>query len=577
MKISHITVRNFLGARSVDLKIKKPISLICGSNASGKSSIAEAVRMALIGEPVRVSLKKEYKSLVTEGQSGACAIVEHDAGKNGIILPSGAREHTGKSRSCSAIPYVLDAPRFASLSANDRRAFLFDLMGLRTDGDAVISRMAAKGCDQAKVNTISPYLRSGFDAAHKEAQAAAREAKASWRTVTGEAYGSVKAATWTATKPAFNADRLRLAREELANICANIDDRTLALGDMQGRAKLQATQSARLAGLRETAKRFAPIEAKLRKDLSDLAEWQAKLENESRKVGKQMPAEPTYSCPSCGTVLRHDHANGALVEFTPPPPVDMESAERLREYEKARDLLARAVENDKRDLAGADNAAKTLAEIGEAQDAPAPAPEEIEAARTIIEALKKGRTALQQDIKSLEEDKRQAEQADDRTDAARSHHSDVAQWEAIADALAPSGIPGEMLADALAPINDRLAASSNESGWLRVGIDEDMTVTGSGFPYRLLSESERWRADAMLAEAISHLSGVKLLVLDRVDVLDLAGREDLLYWLDGMVTAGQIDTVLLFATLKALPAKTLETVDAVWIERGVACQAKVAA
>lgn len=575
MKISRVAIRNFLGARSVDLSITRPITLVCGSNASGKSSVAEAVRMALIGEPGRVLLKKECQSLVTEGQAGACAIVEHDAGKNGIILPSGAREHTGKNRQCSALPYALDAPRFANLSANDRRAFLFDLMCLRTDGDAVVSRMAAKGCDPTKVQMIATHLRAGFEAAHKEAHSSARDAKSSWRTVTGETYGRVKAATWTATKPEFSADRLLLGREELARVCSQVEDGTQALGDMQGRAKLQASQSARLAGLRETARRFAPIEAKLQKDVADLAEWQAKVERESRKVGKRLPAEPSYSCPSCGTVLRHDHANGALVEFTPPPPVNLESAERLREYERARDLLARSVENDKRDLANADSAAKMLAEIGDAQDAPAL--EEIEAAKVKIEALKKSRAALQEAVKSLEADERQAAQADDRTDVARSHHADVEQWEAIADALAPGGIPGEMLSEALAPINDRLASSSKESEWLRVGVDSDMEITGGGRPYRLLSESERWRTDAMIAEAISHLSGIKLVVLDRVDALDLAGREDLLYWLDGLVTAGQIDTALLFATLKALPERAMETIDGVWIENGIAGKAKVTA
>jgi hypothetical protein len=64
------------------------------------------------------------------------------------------------------------------------------------------------------------------------------------------------------------------------------------------------------------------------------------------------------------------------------------------------------------------------------------------------------------------------------------------------------------------------------------------------------------------------LSGVKLLVLDRVDVLDMVGREDLLYWLDGLAEDGEIETALLFATLKALPAKLPSTVEAHWLDRG---------
>lgn len=95
--------------------------------------------------------------------------------------------------------------------------------------------------------------------------------------------------------------------------------------------------------------------------------------------------------------------------------------------------------------------------------------------------------------------------------------------------------------------------------------------------YALISESEKWRADAMIAEAVSFLAGVKLLVLDRFDVLDLKGREDLLYWLEGMAQDGEIDSALIFGTLKALPAQLPEMVAAHWIENGSAGQMKEAA
>jgi len=573
MKITNITIKNFIGARSVDLKITRPIALICGSNGSGKSSIAEAVRMALVGEPSRVSLKKEYRLLITEGQTAGYAVVKRDGETSAITIPNGAHEHTGKAFQFppSALNWVLDPSRFSRVSSDDRRSFLFCLMDLRTDGPAVTARLLAKGCNADKAETISPHLRAGFASAHKEAQNLARDAKASWRAITGETYGSIKASTWSAPKPEFDANLLRVVSEELAAIVAQIEERTLAIGDMQGRAKMQATQSATIAALRERAKRLSATEAKLRKDQAELAEWQAKVEHESMKAGKagkRLPNEQNYNCPSCGIVLRHDHATGNLVEFTLPPPADAESAERLREYERARDLLARSVENDKRDLNDADSAAKMLDQIGDSQEAPAPAPEEIAAALTMVKALKEGRAALQHEVESLNKQKLQAEQADKRTVAARIHRDDVVQWEAISDALAPDGIPGEMLACALRPINDLLVASSADTGWLRVGIDADMNITCDGKPYYLLSESERWRADAMIAEAISHLSGVKVLLLDRVDVLDIAGRDDLLYWLDSLVTSGHVETALLFATLKSLPEMALETVGAAWVDRG---------
>ncbi|MBK8117564.1 MAG: hypothetical protein IPK44_25080 [Candidatus Accumulibacter sp.] len=231
--------------------------------------------MALTGESVRVSLKKEYGRLITEGQTVGYAVVEHDGQQSAITLPNGAHEHTGNDRLPAVLPYVLDAQRFSSLPANDRRAFLFGLMGLRTDGQAVSGRMLDKGFDHLKADEIRPHLRAGFDAAHKEAQDRAREAKAAWRAITGETYGSVKAATWKANKPAHDGNRVRLAREELASAAEKIEHGAAEIAVMQSAATRQAQQSGKVSGLRERAARYASIEAKLRHDEADLKEWQA--------------------------------------------------------------------------------------------------------------------------------------------------------------------------------------------------------------------------------------------------------------------------------------------------------------
>ena len=95
--------------------------------------------------------------------------------------------------------------------------------------------------------------------------------------------------------------------------------------------------------------------------------------------------------------------------------------------------------------------------------------------------------------------------------------------------------------------------------------------------YNLLSESEKWRCDAMLAAAVAQLSGVRMLVLDRFDVLDLPGRADLIAWLDILAADGDIDTALVFGTLKALPAQLPDTIAAHWIADGVLGQLREAA
>lgn len=71
----------------------------------------------------------------------------------------------------------------------------------------------------------------------------------------------------------------------------------------------------------------------------------------------------------------------------------------------------------------------------------------------------------------------------------------------------------------------------------------------------------------MLALTIAQHSGLRFVILDRFDVLDLPGRGHLL----GMLVAKPqtIDSAIVCGTLKTNPAKLLATNNAVWIEGGI--------
>lgn len=580
MKITRIQTSNFLGARAVDVKLAKPVALFAGKNGAGKSSLQEAVRMALTGESVRVGLKKDYAALVSEGQETGFVEVDAEDWKFSAILPAGKGMHSD----LPALPYVLDAQRFARLDPNDRRAFLFGLMGLKTDGKAVRDRLLAKECDAAKIEAVAPFLRAGFDAAQKEAQGKARECKAQWKTTTGgEAYGSVKASSWQAAKPEVKADELAQARADLVTVENEIETETKRLGELQGRARQVAEQQGKLNGLRQQAGMYARFADKLARDEAGLKELEAKVEATRAKAGlKPEQITAPHPCPHCGGMLLiHDGKPEEWHEETLPH-YDAEAAAALPEYERALKLMQSAVANSKRDLEAADTAARTLKDLEDDAGAPEGDETDIGALEQRIAAIKHHRGNRQAAIRLIEEAHRRAAEADEKTAKAAALHADVQAWEAIADALAPDGIPGEMLAEALGPINARLEQSAGDAEWLRITIDTDMSVLNmhkdrAPRPYALLSESEKWRADAMIAEAIAHLSGVRLLVLDRFDVLDLKGREDLIAWLDILAQDGEIDTALIFGTLKALPAQLPETVEAFWIENGVVGQMEAAA
>lgn len=155
------------------------------------------------------------------------------------------------------------------------------------------------------------------------------------------------------------------------------------------------------------------------------------------------------------------------------------------------------------------------------------------------------------------------ENANKKTEAAQSVHKKILDWLKIKELLGQDGVLAEIVADALAPINARLKYSESVSGLGLVQIHPDMTVTLDDRLYGLVSESQQWIAQAMICEAVSYVSGLGFITLDRIDVLGVTNRGKLLKW------AGELcgDTqMILFGTLKSKPE--ISGVMSYWIENG---------
>lgn len=568
MKLTHLKITHYLGARSIDAALAHPVTLFAGHNGAGKSSIVEAVRHAITGISTRVWLKKDYGQLIAEGQEvGSVEVQDTLDGSFSVVLPSGKGVHHAHP----ALPYVLDHHAFSRMAPNDRRAFLFNLMKIKTDGAEVLDRLIKRGCDADKANAIAPHLAAGFDAAAKEAQAQAREQKALWRNITGEAYGDKKAPGWKAAAPEISHLDLVAQQSVIDGITKMIDAANQDLGALNAKVSAANNVRAKLAKAQEDAGKYARIADKLQRDEKELAEWKAKVEDTRAKAAGGV-VEAHHACPHCEGLIQI--RNAMIVKYVIPEKVpDAEAAARLPEYEKAMRTLENAVANDERDLFIADNAAKSIEEL-EKQIGDAPAEMELMAAVAKVDELKMERKRAIEDMETARLLQRQHEEAANKTASAQAHHDNVQAWGKIADALAPDGIPGELLTEALEPINARMSMAS-VLGQRTVVITTDMEILlmdirHGGRPYSLLSESEQWRADAVIAEAISYLSGLRLLALDRTDLLDMAGRTDLLYWLDDLAEAGEIDTALVFATLKAVPTGLPDNIRGIWVESGVA-------
>lgn len=591
MRIRNIHVSHFLGIERADITIHAPVCLVAGQNGAGKSSLRDGIALALTGDLGRVGLKKEAPALIREGADLAvCEVTDDDGDRWAVSINRSGKMHDSheKRGRDGMLPYVLDAQQFARLAPSERRAFLFGLMGVKTDPAAIKARLAADGHAAAHIERIAPLLRSGFDAASKDAKAKATEAKGAWRAVTGETFGSEKAKIWKATVPPYDAAALAKLATELQHLDVAIGGWQEQIGKLAAEEARRAQLRSNLPTLREAAALEPRRADKLAADQAGLQAAQQALEAAQAAAG---------GAPRVGLV--HDLARAVafflLAEIDgEEPDADVEAAKaalaayvsahgsldtgaagdpdaraKLPELQRQLNLMQSAVANAERDLAAAraakQRAADIDAELAEVFDAAALAD-----ARTKVDELKAGRSAKTTELDKLKSIKALAEAADEKTTKAAQHATDVAAWDAMGDALGPDGLPAQLLAEALGPLNERLAQSAADTEWHHIQVTPDMQIklVQRDREYRLLSESERWRCDAMLAEAIAHLSGARLLVLDRADVLDLQGRGELLGWLDVLAENGEIDSALVFATLKTLPTGLPETIEAHWIEGG---------
>ncbi|HHW1934675.1 TPA: AAA family ATPase [Pseudomonas aeruginosa] len=569
MRITKLEITNFQGLRHAALDVSAPVLLVAGHNGAGKSSLLDAIAMAFNGQPRRVSLKKDMAQLVTEGAKKGEARVEwldaaYEVQVCGVALPTGKGSALTDS---PFLPYVLDASLFASLDAKERRRVLFDLSGASTSPNQIAERLVAKGHAAALVEKVKPLLRSGFPAAVEQAKAYASESRGAWKAITGENYGSEKAVDWAPELLAtvVTEDQVAEAGKNLQLLEDDLAEAQQALGASKQARQAADGRAQRIAKLRELVDLEPRRRNKLTTDEQNQDEWSEKVMAAELASSGSVPHQP-LTCPHCQGAV--DLQAGTLVVHQPPEQIaDAEAARRLPEYREYLASAQRAVANSQRDLDECLVAAEQIKAL-EAESVEAPSAEAIANGEQAINELRQARDASRAKLVALQEALEAATQREASIAKAQAAHQDVVAWTGMVDALSPTGIPAEILADAIGPVNDTLKRLAGIAGWSPVEISADIDVTFGGRLYGLLSESERWRCDTTIALAIATISGLRLVLLDRLDVLDLPSRNQAIALMRAMTSDREIDSVVVAGTLKEPMAKTPEWLQAVWIESG---------
>lgn len=552
MKIQNIRVENFLGVGFIDLRIDTPISVFAGGNAAGKSSLQQAIRIAMTGEAARVTAKGDYDKMIRDGHKSALVQVRGEGFDCRLTLPKPA----AAPLAYEALPFLLDPTRITRMTADKRKAALMQLTDTKVSPNSIAERLVQKGADPQKVEALKAMLRSGFEPAERLAKEKASEARGAWKAITGETYGSQKAEVWkpVAAQEAADHDTAELGMKVSA-LNGEIRLANQELGSMRAQIREEEKQADQREMLNwkisEVTEADLQEAAKLASALSDIdAASQAKREQQQ-----------LLTCPKCKEKL--ELHNGSLLPHNPRGKVA--TVDSARDLDAERKSVGARLAIMQRKIAEASKAKQQLEAL------PVLVPISTEQYSAVMDRLQKAEMDLRIANEKLlvASAARQAEEkAKLDADKAGVYHQDVKGWTLIADALGPKGIPTEILSQALDPINDLLRSASTMTGWLQPRITADIEIEADGRPFALLSESEQWRIEAMLAVVIGQISKLRMLMLDRFDVLDIPSRGQLIRWLMQLADEGQIDQALVFGTMKPAERPATKHITWHWLERG---------
>lgn len=573
MKLTKLEVVNVLGIARAEIDLTNAVTVITGANESGKSSIRDSLSMAFLGKPCRVDTKKELGQLLHDGAQKGRISVRFGAEDDGADFSIPKGDHVVSEFAGAAfLPCLLDPALFARISADDRRSFLFNLTGCKASGAAIKEKLMARDIPEKLIEDIAPKLRDGFPAASAEAYNRAKTAKGAWRQITGQTWGSNVAEDWRSERPEGKCPteaELQAIMTKQAEAQANVDKGTAYVGGLDSKRKASESYVSRKAAAKELAEQLTRRQAKQSATEKDLKEWEEKLVPLQSKLNEMQAGIIPVPCPCCAAELRI--VGQTLTKFEglkADTKVMSDLAIEVTKAKNAIDLLKRTLSGDIKSVAEAQAAATQLEAI-EAEKVEVIDQQKIDDATAKLARCREQADALRKEFNTKQQARVDFSKVEETTKAAAEAHAEVKAWLAVGDALAPDGIPAEILAGALAPVNQSLAVLSGMCGWKPAVINEDMTLSYGGRIYELNSESGQWRFDCLMALAIAQISDLRIVVLDRFDVLDQKSRGALLGMLGELGRMGLMHNSIMAGTMKSLPSLP-DGVGGIWIANGIA-------
>ena len=540
-----IEIENCLGIERAEVEVEAgEVVSVIGPNAAGKTSFAVAAAAVLGAEanPLGLSVADVRAVYLREGASEGQARVDADGACNAWdpSVPSIIACGTGALPECRPECVGL-VDMTARRGAKERAKLLQDI--LLPPAETVLGELrealAERLPERDVIGVVDEVEKRGWESAAKVYEGRMQEAKRSWCNVTSRRQWGVKIAAdwhpegwlaeWDGTTVETAEARLadaRAARDAVLRVRA-VEESVLIAAE-QARAALPALEAeletartaeaeAKAAG--ESARaRHQGCEAKV----GDLVRRLQTLVAESYDASA-MPG--TVSCPHCEGWLTVTPA-GEVQAWVAPDKEEVARKEVERTAERGRLAAERDTAAAERDRAKEEldrisiiwrNADTQLGDIVA----------RLVQVRTAAEVSGEART------EETEHRREQAERAVAEAEAAigkvrayreaRGLNETVLHYTEIVRVIGPTGVRAQLLEGGHRRLNAGAAALASVAGWPAVTIGDDSMVRVAGRPAPLCSESERWRAQAVLQVTLAALTKSPAVVIDRADLLDPAG------------------------------------------------------
>ena len=543
--MTRITIEDTLGIKRAEITLTAgQVTEVVGANASGKSSIAVACQAVLgrTSNPLGLPAVRARTAYLHEGAEQGKVRAEFEDGSEVLWEPHHASISAPGGTSGSRSD-VLGGVDFTSRGGAKERlealhaALLPPLPQLLTQVREALARHLHEDDLAGVVDTLT---KRGWDAAYTIFADRARESKRAWGLVTGRTYGTRVAADWRPDGWLADYDWLTPADADARVVDARDGLDALLRVNAVSEAEVKAAQAAaeRIPSMEEALgelerdeerARAADSEAAapLQRAMVDRDQAEARVD-ESKKRREALAISEHTACPHCQGMLTI-LPSGELAAFDEKD-LEQEIADTdndLRTRMRALRGLRATIEECRETKTAA---ARELAEITSTRQR---FEGELTAARRAAEktdapvATSEMSIAVAEGEASVEKALAVVRLVTAQRDAT-AHHESVTRYTAVAQSLGPAGIRSRLLGKGMKAFGKGLEVLADTTGWPIVAVEETGTVTVSGRPAALCSESERWRAQACIQLTLAAVAGEPYVILDRADVLDVDNRAGLI-------------------------------------------------